>query len=988
MKSTINKKTQFNENNVSDSNEHIVAQKNIQQIYQFIKKDNLQGFLDLIDKNPAIIEFHNKKNENLLFYSLNKGSLGISTWLVEHYPDLFLEQNNEGLTALSCLILHNDVEGFECLEKIFNTKNQFLLQKAHAIFSHYGSVLELAVSKLDAIRWQQYEKLCSSFWSSGVLTRTDDNGYNILHHIAFNNALHCENLITRLPQELYLQKNIQTGSTPFLIACFHGQKELVEILAKKSIVETQDNIGNTILHMASQNSHHEVLPFLIEQGINYEKNQIDESPLLYAINEFNEKNSLALLKQYPQEDISDELLQASKHCNKHTAFWNQCFSQMTEQNFIRLSQDENLITQFFSNLFYYGNQEIIQLLAQSPLWNLMDNIKNQPFLMHQLYNSSIMNRKSMSIKINLLLGKGEFLHADDSDLYYHPNFQKELSFISEHDVFQKNHRSFCLVASLSTLPNPQLIEVLSNTTITQHMDKQDLLLLFSIGIKRHSQQIIDFANGYNQLDNTTHIIAGSNLDYAMQDNLSQFYPKDSFNLSFKQALEKFNHIPSYMLQGIALKVSEKNHATVFFSHILKIFKDYPLYKKNIVASLVESLLQVDSPHPALINLFKNKDNIVENVLFSFGKKCPDLLNDNGVLDNLLSRTENNKKYWDVVHSLISSDNENKHELIKKLLPHARLTSKEDYFYMKSLLSDKVDDQSWRLVLNHAYNTRFFQSILCQYFNQQSLAPELSKASTLELAWQLLDKKYATPKKWLFNSITQFDGVHYPALTFFENLCNKKDADKYFACYQALNNKKPSYLLDKPINTIDTNAVCFYWEKHFLNDNELVLNMLFEKYPPLDQYLELIQKNTFPEQFYQTFCQHFHHWLVNSKHTSETKIIVALKTFDALASHAEYIQDSLLSDICLSMVNIHQQKNLTSFSQLMQTQSFKQFLELAFKNRSEEFFLTLLDSPYYELLKKDLNITQQKQLNYYKLDRDINSQDQEEEEEPDMAKIKI
>jgi hypothetical protein len=961
-------------------------QKSIQQIYQFIKKDNLQAFLDTLNKNPSIIEFHNKKNENILFYALNKGSLSISQWLIEHYPSLFSEQNNEGLTPLSCLILHNDKEGFDCLEHIFSNKNQLLLQHTHAIASHYGPVIELAISKLDSHLWKKYESLCSSYWTTSQLSKTDENGYNLLHHIAFNNALHCKNLISRLPDNLYLQSNYQTGSTPFLIACFHGQKELVELLAQKSMVNAQDNIGNNILHMASQNIHHDVLPFLIDQGVDYEKNHLDESPLLYAINEFNGPNSLGLLKQYPHEDISEELLQASKHCNKHQTFWTQCFAQITEENFIRLSHDDNLITQFFSNLFYYGNQEIIQSLEQSPLWNLLDNISHQPFLMHQIYNSSIMNRKSMSVKINLLLEKGDFLHADESDSYYKPNIQKDLSFTSNHDVFQKNHRSFCLVASLSTLPNPQLIEILTNTSIVNHMDNKDLLLLFSIGIKRHSQTIIDFAK--HRLADTTHIISGSNLDYGIQDNLSQFYPKDHFNGYFTQALEKFGHVPSYMLQGIALKVSEKNHATVFFSHILKIFKDYPLYKKNVVSSLVESLLQVEEPHPALINLFKNKDNIVENVLFSFGKKSPELLNDNGVLDNLLERTETNKKYWDVVQGLMTSENENKHELIKKLLPHARLTSKEDYFYMKNLLTEHIDDQSWRLLLNHAYKTRFFQSVLCQYFNQQSLHPEQANIKTLDLAWNLLEKKYATPKKWFFNAISQFDGNHYSSLSFFENLCNKKEADKYFVCYQALNNKTPSYLINKPAESIDLNAICFYWEKNLLNDNAMVLNMMFENYEPLDNYLELINKHPFPEQFYNNFAQHFHYWLVNGKQSADTKIIVALKTFDAIKGNSEFIEDKTLSDICLSMVKINQQKHNGEFIQLMQTHSFKQFLDLAFQNRNEEFFLTLIDSPYYQLLQNDLSNVQQKQLNYYNLDRQIQSETDNEEDEPDIARIKI
>ena len=68
----------------------------IRNLHSYIKKDNLDAFIELLKKRPSLLDFKNFKNENILFYSLLSNSKKISSYLMIKKPSLLLERNNLG----------------------------------------------------------------------------------------------------------------------------------------------------------------------------------------------------------------------------------------------------------------------------------------------------------------------------------------------------------------------------------------------------------------------------------------------------------------------------------------------------------------------------------------------------------------------------------------------------------------------------------------------------------------------------------------------------------------------------------------------------------------------------------------------------------------------------------------------------------------------------------------------------------------------------
>ena len=72
----------------------------LKNVFRTIKKDNLEEFKKLTNNNK-LINFKNKQKENLLFYSLQSGSINISQYIIESSPDLLLERKSLTMTKIN-----------------------------------------------------------------------------------------------------------------------------------------------------------------------------------------------------------------------------------------------------------------------------------------------------------------------------------------------------------------------------------------------------------------------------------------------------------------------------------------------------------------------------------------------------------------------------------------------------------------------------------------------------------------------------------------------------------------------------------------------------------------------------------------------------------------------------------------------------------------------------------------------------------------------
>jgi len=174
----------------------------LKNVFRSIKKDNLEEFKKLTNNNK-LINFKNKQKENLLFYSLQSGSINISQYIIESSPDLLLERNSFYLTPFSDLIYRDNKKGFNAFLQLSNIKNLPLGQ----IYEKGGEVYTiplLAVEKLSKENWLIFEDLTKKFWNEKTLSAKDRLGYNIAHKIAMNNSEYAQNILDYLPKSIFL----------------------------------------------------------------------------------------------------------------------------------------------------------------------------------------------------------------------------------------------------------------------------------------------------------------------------------------------------------------------------------------------------------------------------------------------------------------------------------------------------------------------------------------------------------------------------------------------------------------------------------------------------------------------------------------------------------------------------------------------------------------------------------------------------------------
>lgn len=961
---------------MNNKNKLISMAGNFQLLFRYIKNDDINNFLKLVDNNPELIFFKNKQKENILFYALQKGSIEIADYLMDNYQRFMYEKNRYALTPFSNLIYTNNIKGLTCLSELAE-KHQDKIDIAYDINGEQYNLPLLAVLKLGKDGWNCFTKLTNHLWKEDSLSLQNADGYNIAHLIAKRNATYCLNILDKANKDIFQKKEFLCGDTPFLIACYLSNKTIVEKFKKFSDIHEINASGNTALHLAASREKTDILQLLLKSNLDAQATNFNSDSILStAINCKNENNINLLYPLFKGKDISEEVLLLIKKMPKNIELISKILSESSDEELFSILNSKEKTKSLFNYIFYYFNEEQIETLQQKNIWNYIYNI-NEPLDMHSLYTAAIMGRKSMSSKISILHSISPFISVEDSELFFKPLLlDGDLYFENQHEN-HKQQKSFCLVSALGTLPVSQINDILIKTDILNKFSEGDLALLYSIGIKKNSTSLL----GYLEQLPKPYIVKDSNLDWAIQENLSyfniQFINNDIIQKAFKHTVNLFTHSPVYFIHNISNEISEENKDLVYLKTLFSILNKTE-FKKEITTSIMTNMLNKENNSPVLEKLFSTNSKIIHYFLNNLQYDSLTHVKDNNFYNLLLKSYSKLYSPLNLCFSFIQSDNVEKNNLVENTLQYIDSNeTKLNKALIEKSLSISINDDSWRTVLNHFHTNPHYYNLIDLYFEHQSKFLSSTNIETIKIATQFA--KHVDINKVIDNLAYTCDvnEDNQEKLKCYINLINpQKNQNIYLDLAKSAINKSNfnlvNFLCDNYNINLEKINLDSYWFTPDLQIN-FSIDILNSKYKPLESYIDFLveHKEKFSLQFWENNSYNLAKWLETHPADTETKTKIISLFFNSTEEFIYHIPNEVIISICLSLLKNHNNKLIPLLSNIKNNSvvdSMEETLDLFFNNKEDKFFIELNKNLTLNTLS--LPLKQQKEMSYYLLKETI------------------
>jgi hypothetical protein len=947
----------------------------IQELYKSIKNDDLNSLKNHLLLHPEYLEYSNKYGNSLLSYSLEKKSKKIASYLLEYHINKLKTDKTFKYDILKYLINKNSFVG---LSQLFSLISQDDLKVIYTLIRD-EPLLFLGIKELTENSWNIFINSCQTYMLQDELSFVSSNGLNIAHLIAVHNKTYCLPILKNVDSQLFYQIDNDTGSTPLLLAAKYANPTILEFLLNNSNITDTTFLNSNITHVGCLNKDINSFNFLLDKKIGLtDKNSYEYTPLMLSIFEKSDDKCVSLLPHSLNDDISDELLEASRSFNNLESFFLQTIETLTEHNIKSLRNNPEQISALFSSIFYYCNDLFLEKLKNSHLWTLIDEIKDNSYYVHQIYVSSIMNRKHMVKKINLLLEYQDILHANDTEDYYVPLIDRNKlmfkSIYSQND-HRKLQKSFCFLAALGTLPVGQIKDILVNSDILQILNEYDLLLLFSIGLKKQSPYILDIViDKYNDI-NKSIISEESNYDIAIQNNLSAYKFNTQYNAYYQQILKHFQHIPINLLSNISHDLIKEGQTVLDLTNILELFNEQKFYKKDIISSVISNLLQIDNPNQDFLSIFYQKPNLLFYVFKSLMIKKPDLIKNNELFKYIITHPNLNHtaKNWKFIFSLSQSNNSNKHNLIKDLLPVIKMENLIDFTIFKEDINKyTIDHETWNIILNHIKPCKFFQFVLNEYLLDISLQQTEFRDISNTITIDSINTNIINTTNLITNIIKNKNHTDSTIL-FFENLflTQHNPSELIPICLEYSNFSYLEHLISNhKISIIDIPL------EQFWNNSDMTqifeLNLIQNKYQPMNDFLLFINQHldNINSNQLNLILENFLTWYSTSEINQPTKLSIANSLLSILDNSIALINEPLLITLSVTILNTLPQQNRTTTPIFIN--HAHTIFDLIFKNKSDSFFQTLQKNKKFMNNKSLLSDSNQKIMNYYSLNNSIHN----------------
>lgn len=941
----------------------------LKKIFSEIKKDNLENFKQLLENSKAVY-FKNKQKENLLFYSLQSGSLKISQFLLENYPEFLLERNSYLLTPFSDLIYRNNNKGFKAFLSLAKSNKLSLGQ----VFEKGGEIYTiplLAVEKLNQDNWKIFEDLTKKLWHNSNLNVTDRYGYNIAHKIAINNSNFAENILDYLPKEVFSQLDSELGATPLLTALKFSELSLIKKFIAHSDIYQKTLLGSNAVHLAVFNSDISVLKFILETlhhspELITTSNLYGDSPLMSAINNHNIE-ALTLLIPYHIEqnkDLSEEIIHFIKTSPKDFDKFKLFLTNSKPENLKVLLDSEEYLAVFFSYIFHYGNESDIKSFENSFFWNNFSKI-NSPFLKHQLYSSSILGKKSIKYKINYLLDKKDFLSSLNSQEVFSPNKDIDLYFYNaDYRNFTKNSKIASFIGLLNTMPGTQIIDLINKSKFMNKIDDLDKIHLLCIGLKKNNTELL---NMINIQDNSLLLKGHMNCSLMIQDLLADYDYNSELQPYFNLFLKNIDFKPirlfhNYIDRIFLLNPEEKMNKIY---SVLSLFKDFPEYKKDFIHLLIYRLTQTEDEQNDLLSLFIKNDKAVLSAIENISDKHINKLKNNDFTQHILSVYGERKNLIDFLMDIAQSDNIDKHELMKFILPQCVLNNSTSKRLGKQIKNKPIDDYGWFFIMKNFSENKSLHYLTDTYFSSKTTFNDFSK-DIIDLIPYFSD----ISKNYIYNCFNSF-----------------KNSSNEISVLNSLNNKIEldyTRIINDSFKNYNFHPISFVLNNSQININDLDLNSFWNNFnitnffidlnnknkldsEPLNNYLEFLDTNKekLSKETIISLFDNFEGWLL--KNDTIDNNIAMIRTihilFKMFQEKIDILNENTLINICKIIISNNDLNNLSSARE-----EYEDILNIIFSNKEydEAFFKEINDNDFFQDNKDKFPEEQQKRLHFYSL----------------------
>lgn len=947
----------------------------LKNVFKEIKKDDLEKFKSLLF-NTNSIYFKNKQKENFLFYALQSGSLKISQYLIEQYPEFLLERNSYLLTPFSDVIYRDNKKGFKAflkLSQITNISFNEVYNKGGEVYS----IPLLAVEKLTQHNWKIFEQLTKKLWEEKSLIAIDNSGYNIAHKIAINNAIYATSILDFLPEYLFSQLDSEVGASPFLTSLKFSDLPLIKTILNYSDIKQETLLGSNAVHLSIFNKDINVLEFILEKlkdspELITTSNLYGDSPLMSAINNYNIE-ALSLLIPYhikQGKDLSEEIIHFIKTNPKEFDKFKLFLNNVKPENLIKLTSNEDNLAFFFSYVFHYALESDLEDLKNTFFWNEFSKIQCK-FLQHQLFSSTILGKKAIKYKLNYLIEKKEILTSSQSQSFFTPNKDIDLYFSnSDYKNFNKSSKIASFISLLNTMPGNQIIDLIKKTDILKQTDDLDKIHLFSIALKKKNERLLNLIT----LPIQKSLLTGNlNCSLMIQDLLPDYEYNPDLQSYFNSLINQFGFKPVRLFHNYIDKIFSLNPEDKMnkIYDVLSLFKEFPEYKKDFIHLLIYRLTQTEEDQSVLLSLFTKNDKAVLSAIENITPKHINKLKNNEFTQHILSVYGERKNLIDLLVDIAQSKNIYKHDLMQFILPQCVLNTSTSKRLAQQIKDNPIDDYGWAFIIKNFKNNKSFSFLMNTYFSSKTSFNDFSK-DILDMIPQFS----ASNQEHIYNYFNNFE-FNTKEIFILESLTKnfKLDSDRIITnCFHNYNFKPISYLIEYQSLNVNELDLASFWNDFKIKDffidlqNKDKLNS-----EALNNYFSFLQshKHKLSNNSIEFIFDAFVDWLKNND-TSENNIAM-IRTINIFLNIFEdsinLLHDKKIIKICEIIIANNDLNNLTSAKK-----EYEDVLHTIFSNKeyNETFFKEINNSEFFQTNKDKFPEEQQKRLQFYSLQNKFNT----------------
>lgn len=606
-------------------------------IYQSIKSNNIDVFKSMF---PDLRETMNKKQnyKNYILYALENNSTDILDYLFSEelkeqshsfiQNTAFINNKNTSLNFLS-LIIHSKKFSiaFNNLIKYYSAKN---IQNLFDLHIEDYKILYHSITKLNKDEWSLYFNVLKN----NIINQLDkpyvleDTPPFIIVKFGQEHHLH----LLKYFHSFNINSQTQTGFSPFLYACAENNILFIQEYLKLIDLNSFKNsfIQKNCLNSACFNKDTNVLKTLMSYLKDNNIPVIDTgnlSPLFTAFSEMDEEKILILLNIF-NTDISEPFVSLSKQLKtaQKLQMLINIIPLLEPHHLENFSQNNTLICEFWSNVFLHTNLKDIQsLLSNYILKKSFENLKTYPELCHHLYNSSIVGRKDINLKIDFLLEELPIVTSNESEILFNATISKnELYFKTSKYPKLKLLKNFSLSSSLINLPATQIKNLIEHTQISKYLSPNDFSLIYSIGMYKKSLSLMKFIKQKyltnkpifkKELLNTNAFVQNNLI--LLQDNMENTIFNPKFKNKFVEILSFFEEIPNNFLSKIAFDLYSKPNINIDnLKNINFLFNNNEKYVASFHNSVIAFLLQQEKIPDHIKTYYSKSPNHISKICFS------------------------------------------------------------------------------------------------------------------------------------------------------------------------------------------------------------------------------------------------------------------------------------------------------------------------------------------------------------------------------------